>query len=126
MYYLISDLVLTAILIIFIAFIIFVYLSPSPEYDKKNSRTFRGKALTVLVCLGMIIYLSFSAYSLVFPDRWNCPDCEQVNIYYDHMFQYPVRPNGAAGVMVNVEEGKLRLTKVQNHFTRSHSSRHQT
>ncbi len=110
MFFLISDLVLTAILIIFIAFVIFVYLSPSPEYDKKNSITFRDKALTVLVCLGLIIYLSFSAYSLVFPDRWNCPDCEQVNIYYDHMFQTPSKTQWCSRC-----DGEFRGRKVETY-----------
>ena len=116
MFYLISDLVLTAILILFIGIIfIFCFLPLGPKYDKKKT-TFRERALTALGCLGIIIFLSSRAYSQVFPDRWNCPDCEQVNNYYDHLFQTPRMIQWCRGCDGEFEGRKLEPYKSSKPF----------
>ena len=68
--------------IIFLIFTILKNLKPDIDnYGTKDSAKF------ILGIIAGCLFTGWLVYSKTFPDRWNCPDCEQVNIYDDSMFQ---------------------------------------
>ena len=62
--------------IIFLIFTILKNLKPDIDnYGTKDSAKF------ILGIIAGCLFTGWLVYSKTFPDRWNCPSCEQVNIY---------------------------------------------
>ena len=76
----ITDYVLFSLgLIAGISFLIYkTHKHITREFDTEDSKSFWKLALGTL---GVCIFFGTLVYWKTFPDRWNCPSCEQVNIY---------------------------------------------
>ena len=62
-----------------ISFLIYkTYKYITREFDTEGSKSFWKLALAIS---GLCLVFGFLVYQKTFPDRWNCPSCEQVNIY---------------------------------------------
>ena len=62
-----------------ISFIIYnIYKHITREFDT-TEKVFEWKLY--LMILGLCLVFGYIVYQKTFPDRWNCPSCEQVNIY---------------------------------------------
>ena len=62
-----------------ISFIIYnIYKYITREFDT-TEKVFEWKLY--LMILGLCLVFGYIVYQKTFPDRWNCPSCEQVNIY---------------------------------------------
>ena len=73
--YVLFSLILKAV----ISFSIYnTYKYITNEFDTKGSKSFWKLALGIS---GVCPVFGFLVYQKTFPDRWNCPSCEQVNIY---------------------------------------------